>query len=188
MAGRHTNLKKILSVLLIFCGFFFSVFTGCGVCQAQNNETKIVLLGTGTPNAEPDRFGSAVAIVVNDTPYLIDCGSGIVRRANAACQSGVEALKVNKLCRLFITHLHSDHTTGYADLILTPWVLEREEPLQVYGPVGIKNMTNCIHAAYAEDIRVRLEGLEPINSEGYKNFKDKCGNSAFPFKFTFRTK
>ena len=33
--------------------------------------TKVVLLGTGTPNPEPDRSGPAVAIVVNDTPYLI---------------------------------------------------------------------------------------------------------------------
>ena len=42
--------------------------------------TKIVLLGTGTPNADPDRSGPAVAVVVNGTPYLVDCGPGVVRR------------------------------------------------------------------------------------------------------------
>ena len=46
--------------------------------------------------------------------------------------------EVKKLDCLFITHLHSDHTLGLADLILTPWILGRKEPLQVYRPAGTK--------------------------------------------------
>src|SRR5437868_10990114 len=46
--------------------------------------TQVVLLGTGNPSADPDRSGPSVAIVVNDTPYIIDCGPGVVRRASAA--------------------------------------------------------------------------------------------------------
>ena len=95
-----------------------------------------MLLGTGTPNAEPDRSGPSVAIVVGDTPYIVDCGPGVVRRATAAQAAGIEALEPKKLTRLFLTHLHSDHTAGYPDLVLTPWVLEREQPLEVYGPPG----------------------------------------------------
>ncbi len=132
------------------------------------NHTQVVLLGTGTPNANPERSGPAVAVVVNQMPYLVDCGPGVVRRAAAAFEQGVEGLAVHKLNRAFITHLHSDHTVGYPDLILTPWVLERTEPLQVYGPVGLKPMTQHILAAYAEDIRERLGGLEPANATGCK--------------------
>ena len=131
-------------------------------------KTQIVLLGTGTPNAEPDRSGPATAIVVNETSYLIDCGPGIVRRAAAAYQKGVKALETSKLQTAFLTHLHSDHTAGYPDLIFTPWVLGRDHPLEVYGPPGTKKMTEHILEAYSEDIRVRLEGLEPANNEGYK--------------------
>ena len=69
---------------------------------------------------------------------------------------------------LFIPHLHTDHTLGYPDLIFTPWVLERDEPLRVFGPVGTKKMTDHILAAYDEDIRIRVDGLEPANTEGYK--------------------
>ena len=130
--------------------------------------TKIVLLGTGTPNADPERSGPAVAIIVNDTPYLIDCGPGVVRRATEASQSGLAALNVENLKRLFVTHLHSDHTAGYSDLIFTPWVLGRDEPLEVYGPQGIGEMTEHILAAYQQDIRVRLDGLEPANDSGYR--------------------
>jgi ribonuclease BN (tRNA processing enzyme) len=129
--------------------------------------TRIVLLGTGTPNAEPHRSGPSVAVVVGDTSYIVDCGPGVVRRATAALEMGIEALRPNSLTRLFLTHLHSDHTAGYPDLILTPWVLDRKESLAVSGPPGTQAMTEHILAAYSEDIRDRLGGLEPIEQEGY---------------------
>jgi len=122
--------------------------------------TTVVMLGTGTPNPDPDRSGPAVAVVAGGQPYLVDCGPGVVRRAAAA------GLDMPKLTRLFITHLHSDHTMGYADLILTPWVLEREEPLEVWGPPGTKSMTDHILAAYDEDIQIRLYGPQPQNATG----------------------
>jgi len=129
---------------------------------------QVVLLGTGTPNADPDRFGPAVAVVVNDVPYLVDAGPGVVRRAAAAHRNGVVGLEVSRLRSAFFTHLHSDHTAGYPDLILTPWVLERDTPLRVYGPKGLEDMTRHILQAYSLDIEVRLNGLEPINTEGHK--------------------
>ena len=98
------------------------------------SSTRVVLLGTGTPNADPDRFGPSVAIVVGDASYLVDFGVGVVRRAAAAERAGIRALAASRLTRAFATHLHSDHTLGLADLILSPWVLERETPLDLYGP------------------------------------------------------
>ncbi|MGH7495627.1 MAG: MBL fold metallo-hydrolase [bacterium] len=136
--------------------------------SAQPAATQIVLLGTGTPNADPERSGPAVAIVVNDVPYLIDFGPGVVRRAAAAARKGVKGLEVKNLKTAFATHLHSDHTAGYPDLIFTPWVLEREAPLVVYGPSGIKAMTEYILKAYREDVDIRLHGLEPANETGYE--------------------
>lgn len=133
----------------------------------QETETRVVLLGTGTPNADPDRSGPAVAVVVNTTPYLVDFGPGVVRRAAAAQRIGIAGLAVERLARAFVTHLHSDHTAGYPDLILTPWVLERQVPLQVYGPVGLRQMTEHVLEAYREDIRERTQGLEPANVTGH---------------------
>lgn len=135
---------------------------------AAQSGTKIVILGSGTPNADPERFGPSVAIVVNDTPYLVDCGVGVVRRAAAAARKGVTGLAVENLSMVFITHLHSDHTLGYPDLILTPWVLDRKEPLQAYGPPGLQSMTDHILKAYAEDIKIRMDGGEPAHPSSYK--------------------
>jgi ribonuclease BN (tRNA processing enzyme) len=135
---------------------------------APKPRTQVVLLGTGNPAADPDRFGPAVAIVVNDTSYIVDCGPGVVRRASAAFRKGVAGLAVPKLKTAFITHLHSDHTVGYPDLILSPWVLGRKDPLEVFGPTGLKAMTDHILAAYSEDIDIRTNGLERGNRTGYK--------------------
>ena len=121
------------------------------------------MLGTGTPNADPDRYGPAVAIVVDDVSYLVDAGVGIVRRAAAAQRAGITALGPTRLKRAFITHLHSDHTLGLADLILSPWVLERDAPLELAGPRGLKAMTDHLVAAYADDIRIRTTGGEPAH-------------------------
>ena len=118
--------------------------------------TQVVLLGTGTPPADPDRSGAATAIVVNGTPYLVDFGAGVVRRAKSAVvDRGIAALDPVKLRVVFLTHLHSDHTVGYPDLILTPWVLGRRVPLEVYGPRGIAHMTEHVMEAYREDFAAR---------------------------------
>ncbi|MDT7602432.1 MAG: hypothetical protein QOF61_429 [Acidobacteriota bacterium] len=135
---------------------------------APQARTQVVLLGTGNPAANPDRSGPSVAIVVNNTPYIVDFGPGVVRRAAAAFRQGVTGLAVPKLKTAFITHLHSDHTAGYPDLILTPWVLGRKEPLEVYGPAGLGAMTAHILAAYREDIDIRTNGLEHGNRTGYR--------------------
>ena len=130
------------------------------------SRTWIVLLGTGTPGAEPDRFGPATAIVAGGTAYLIDAGSGMVRRAVAgAFVSGLPALQPENLGVVFFTHLHSDHTVGYPDLILSPWVLGRAVPLQAYGPPGLDAMTTALLEAYREDIRVRVEGPEQLRRD-----------------------
>ena len=142
-------------------------------CSAQGVPTaesrmQVVMLGVGNPNADPERSGPAVAIVVNGEAYLVDCGPGVVRRAAAAEKKGVAALEATKLKMVFITHLHSDHTLGYPDLIFTPWVLGRSEPLQAYGPRGLKDMTGNIEKAWKKDIDVRTRGLEQANRTGYK--------------------
>jgi len=117
--------------------------------------TKVVLLGTGTPVPDPDRSGPATAIVVDDRAYLVDFGPGVVRRAAAAALTGIRAVEPGNLKVAFVTHLHSDHTAGYSDLILTGWTSGRTTPLEVYGPSGLQSMTEHILQAYRIDIETR---------------------------------
>jgi len=131
------------------------------------DSASVIILGSGTPIPDPDASGPALAIVAGDQAYLFDAGAGVVRRADeAAHRYHLRALVAPNLTRLFLTHLHSDHTLGYADVILTPWVVGRREPLEVYGPKGTAAMTEHLKAAYHDDIEVRTHGLEHLPLEG----------------------
>ncbi|MFX1242028.1 MAG: MBL fold metallo-hydrolase [Promethearchaeota archaeon] len=135
----------------------------------NSRDTKVILLGTGNPNPDPERMGPSLAIIVNNLSYLIDFGVGITRRTDFAYFNlGIKALESSQLTKGFLTHLHSDHTLGYPDLILTPWIMGRTRPLDVFGPQGTQKMTNHIIKAYNLDIKERIDGLEPANSSGYK--------------------
>ena len=123
------------------------------------------------PSTQSRSIGPATAIIVNDTAYLVDFGPGVVRRAEAADASrGIKALEPTRLRVAFVTHLHSDHTVGYPDLIFTPWTVGRRVPLEVYGPTGLKAMTEHILEAYRVDIQTRTnpDGNQRTFPDGYK--------------------
>ncbi len=155
---------RLLIYLLLVVGL-----TGAPALGADDFGLAVVLLGTGTPNATPDRQGPAVAIIGGGKAYIIDAGTGIVRQAEAARRRhGLEALAPGNLDTAFLTHLHSDHTLGLADLALTPWVLEREKPLSLFGPPGTKKLGDHLIKAYEDDIRIRIDGSQPQNSTGWQ--------------------
>jgi len=164
MQRRQTGivLQTATLLLLVACSGKPAAPAGQAVADAR-----VVILGTGTHNADPLRSGPALAVLAHGKVYLVDAGPGIVRRANAAHAAGVSELTMPALDKVFITHLHSDHTVGLPDLVLSPWVLDRSKPLTVYGPPGIAAMVAHLTEAYSADIDNRLHGLEPINKTGW---------------------
>lgn len=155
-----TQIRRIPTVLVLAL-----YLLPCGLQSREPlraDSTIVVLLGTGMPRPNPEASGPATAIVVGEQVFLFDAGPGVERQLSAA------HLPINGATALFITHLHSDHTLGYPDLIFTSWVMGRKKPLQAYGPVGLQKMTNHLLAAYAEDIAVRIQGLEHQTPNGYR--------------------
>jgi ribonuclease Z len=113
------------------------------------------MLGTGTPVPDAAAWGPAHAVVVGEQLFLVDAGAGVTRRLAAA---GFPRIK--QVTATFLTHLHSDHTLGYPDLIFTTWIMGRREPLVVFGPAGLRRMTDRLLDAWRDDIEVRVKGLE----------------------------
>lgn len=151
------------------CIFYALIFCAATFVAGQTTKTQVVILGTGTPILNPDRSGPSVAVVVNGTPYLVDFGPGVVRRAAAAARDKkITALTPANIKVVFCTHLHSDHTAGLADLYLSPAVEGRPGPLELYGPPGIAEMARHIQAAYLKDVAIRTQGLEHGNAKAYK--------------------
>ncbi len=154
-------MKQTLSITLLTVLTFLSAVPTYSRKQVSPR-TEVILLGTGTPYPDPAAAGPATAVVLGKRVFLFDAGVGVMRQLNAAGLpiSGPEAV--------FITHLHSDHTLGYADLILTSWIMRRITPFAIYGPHGLKRMTRLLLAAYSEDIAVRTHGLEREVAGGYR--------------------
>src|SRR5713226_5430684 len=152
----------ILSVVLLLPSDPTRTSTSTSSLASHATSTQVILLGTGTPYPDPSASGPATAVVIKGRIFLFDAGAGVMRRLKAA------NLPINGPEALFITHLHSDHTLGYADLILTSWVMRRRAPFPVFGPRGLQRMTNHLLAAYSEDIRLRTEGLEHEVAGGYR--------------------
>ncbi len=151
MPDYNVQVPRLIPLLLLAAA-------ACSPAQ----DTRVILLGTGTPNPEPERSGPAAAVVTGDRVYLIDCGPGVVRRA---AQAGI---RMDQLTRLFVTHLHSDHTAGYPDVILTPPNAGRVHALEAYGPPGLAEMTTHLLQAYAVDLDARLHGMQPHTAAGYE--------------------
>ena len=165
-----------MRVLILCAAFgvsalFMAASSGQEPASARAAEPKlpfVVFLGTGTPGPTPKHQGPSLAVIVGDRAYLVDLGPGVMRQADAAFMNGVQALNPRNLSIAFVSHLHSDHTIGLPDLILTPWVMGRTAPLELYGPPGISAMAENLLKAYAEDIHIRTTGLEHGNLTGYK--------------------
>tara|TARA_B100001063_G_C16775884_1_gene565272 strand:+ start:5263 stop:6204 length:942 start_codon:yes stop_codon:yes gene_type:complete len=139
--------------------------------SASFSETKLIILGSGTPNPDPERYGSGYAVVVNESAYIVDFGPGIVRRISAMSSTwggDFPSMELQNINTAFLTHIHSDHSGALADLILTPWIMGRDTPLKLYGPSGLEAMSKNITEAYIDDINYRLYGSQPANELGFK--------------------
>ena len=133
------------------------------------SKTKLILLGTGTPIMAPNRYQSSLAIIVDDQPYIVDCGSGILQRLADARAKGISALANENLTRLFLTHFHPDHTLGLPGFLIAPWNMHRSDPIEIYGPKGTDELVNGILTVYKNGIDEHLhfgpKTLDPIRTK-----------------------
>jgi ribonuclease Z len=142
--------RRRYATLLIIIGCIILLWFTCPrVVRADG--FKITLLGTGSPDLLMDRFGPSILIEAGKEKLLFDCGRGATLRIQ---QLGVDW---NDVTALFLTHLHSDHIVGIPDLLLTGWLLGRQTPLRVWGPVGTQAMMAHLIEAFQFDIRMRQE-------------------------------
>ncbi|HET7110497.1 MAG TPA: MBL fold metallo-hydrolase [Gemmatimonadales bacterium] len=132
-----------------------ALMAAAGHAQAPHHSSSgVVMLGTGNPIPDPDRFGPATAVIADRAAYLVDAGDGVMRRWRAAqSRHLVDDVRLRRV--VFITHLHSDHTQGLPELIWWLWMTDQDDPITIYGPHGTKAMIEHILAAWSEDIAIR---------------------------------
>ncbi|WP_313234780.1 MBL fold metallo-hydrolase [Sporosarcina ureae] len=124
------------------------------VDNQSDSDFKVTLLGTGSPIVSSERFSNSTLVEVAGQKILFDVGRGSTLRLN---EIDVSPGMIDKL---FITHLHHDHTMGFDDLLITGAAVPdprgtREGNLQVWGPKGTEDWVNNTILSYKADIDVR---------------------------------
>lgn len=122
--------------------------------QDAPHEFTVTLLGTGSPAVSIERFGPSTLVEAGGRKLVFDAGRG------ASIRLGQLGIELGEVDAIFLTHFHSDHVNGLADIWLTGWTYpagkRRTAPFEIYGPVGTTDMMNNLRQAHAEDIRIRV--------------------------------
>ncbi len=94
-------------------------------------DIRIVFLGTSSGTPSRERGLTSIAVVLDGTVLLFDCGEGTQHQLlRAPVRSGaIEAI--------FISHLHGDHVYGLPGLLATMSMNARSAPLTLIGPEGL---------------------------------------------------
>ena len=150
--------RALLGAALL--GWSVPSFTPAAQAQAATSPAifigtiTVTLLGSGSPILDPNRFGPSTLVQVGGLNLLFDAGRGCTVRLNQI------HLPLGRIDGLFLTHYHSDHVNGLPDLWMTSYLpgptMARTAPLQMYGPTGVARLAETMHAAFADDIRIRI--------------------------------
>jgi ribonuclease BN (tRNA processing enzyme) len=119
---------------------------------APISDTRLVLLGTkGGPRVGRGRANPANVVVINDRPYVVDCGYGVTRQL---IEAGIAPQQVRTI---LITHHHSDHILELGPLIYNVWVCGLREPIDVWGPPPLQRIIDGFLQSMTYDIEIRIE-------------------------------
>lgn len=129
----------------------YGLITRLGISQSKKG-TRVILLGTkGGPRVgESGRSNPSTLVLINDVPYVIDCGYGTSRQLLAA------GVSLNRLRYIFITHHHSDHNLEYGTLFYNSWITGLPARVDAYGPTGLEKMTRDFFNYMKFDIDTRI--------------------------------
>jgi ribonuclease Z len=129
------------------------VLASSGDALAADTDFLVTLLGTASPAPRADRFGPSTLVQAGGHTLLFDAGRGVPIRM------GQLKISMGKIDAVFLTHYHSDHTSGLADIWLTGWLPpafgQRKGSFRVIGPFGAKALMAGLEQAYAADIHIR---------------------------------
>jgi ribonuclease BN (tRNA processing enzyme) len=156
-----------------------AAFTGlltipCRTSTAQTkSRTRLILLGTkgGPTLGTIGRSNFATVILIDDVPYLVDCGYGVSRQLINA------GIALDRLRYIFITHHHSDHNLEYGPLLYNAWTTSKPIWINAFGPPGLRKLTQDFFAYQKFDIETRIadEGLADLRKLVAAHDVDRVG-------------
>jgi ribonuclease BN (tRNA processing enzyme) len=119
---------------------------------AKASKTRLILLGTkGGPSiGKSGRSNYSTLLLINDVPYVVDCGYGVSRQLISA------GVALERIRYIFITHHHSDHNLEYGSLFYNAWITGQPIDVDAYGPTGLQKLTHDFFEYQKFDIETRI--------------------------------
>ena len=144
------NRRQFISAAAGFAAYT-SLFSSVAFSQ-QKKPTRVILLGTkGGPSVgKAGRSNPATLVLINDVPYLVDCGYGASRQLVSA------GVALNRLRYIFISHHHSDHNLEFGPLLYNGWITGNPTRVDAYGPPGLTKMSRDFFNYLKFDIDTRI--------------------------------
>jgi ribonuclease Z len=127
-------------------------------------DLSLFFVGTGGSVPSPRRGLPSLLVRRGGDRLLFDCGEGTQRQL-------VRSVGLTDVDCVFITHFHADHWLGLPGMLKSFALRERDQPLTVYGPRGLKELMGELRVVYGrmpyELSFVELEPAQTVDRDGY---------------------
>ncbi|MGH2989586.1 MAG: ribonuclease Z [Solirubrobacterales bacterium] len=128
-------------------------------------DLSLVFLGTGGSVPTARRATACLMLRRGGERVMFDCCEGAQRQMH-------RSTGLVQLDEIYITHYHADHYLGLPGLLRTYQLQDRERPLVVYGPPGLKDLFKSIRRivgqpSYGLEL-VELGADEAVRRDGYE--------------------
>jgi len=139
-------------ILAGLAGFAVAAGRAPGALGQPRKGTRLILLGTkGGPRVGGSRKNPSTLLLINDVPYVVDCGAGTSQQLLAA------GVALSRVRHVLLTHLHSDHVLEYGPLVYNAWAAGLRSRMDAYGPPPLKSVTQAFWEYVRFDVDTRIE-------------------------------
>jgi ribonuclease Z len=149
---------------------------------------RLIFLGTSAAVPTLKRSLPATVLQSPTEQWIFDCGENTQR------QMMNSKISFHKKTKIFLTHLHGDHILGLPGLLQTMTLMDRKNPLQVYGPMGIKDFLVCCQQTLNAELTYPVEINEIVKpgviteEEGYVVETIKSNHTIESYSYAFEEK
>jgi ribonuclease BN (tRNA processing enzyme) len=143
--------RRLFPIRAAGCAVFYGISALFAFTQDKAS-TRLILLGTkgGPAVVGEGRQNPSTLLLINGTPYVVDCGYGTSRQLIAA------GVPLSTLRYFFFTHHHSDHNLDYGPTVYNAWIAGLAARLDAYGPPGLEKATHAFFRYMEFDIETRI--------------------------------
>jgi ribonuclease Z len=139
-------------------------------------DLSVAFLGTGGAVPSARRNTASLLVSRGGERLLFDCGEGTQRQMQ-------RSLGLAQVDAIYFTHFHADHFLGLPGLLKTYDLTERERPLTIYGPRGLRDLLQSM-ARVIGRVGYKLELIELESGDAVS--RDGAEVRAFPVEHSVR--